>query len=69
MSDKIATVINGDKKITVNIGAKLSDTTEKTPHPCAGYGKCGKCKVIARGELSPLSDTEKKHLSKEEIQI
>lgn len=68
MSDKIATVINGDKKITLNIGAKLSDATEKTPHPCAGYGKCGKCKVIASGELSPLSDTEKKHLSNEEIE-
>ena len=68
MSDKIATVINGDKKITVNIGAKLSDATEKTPHPCAGYGKCGKCRVIARGELSPLSDTEKRHLSKKEAE-
>jgi uncharacterized 2Fe-2S/4Fe-4S cluster protein (DUF4445 family) len=34
--------------------------------PCAGQGKCGKCRVEARGELSPVTDAEKKHLSQEE---
>ncbi len=35
--------------------------------PCGGKGKCGKCKVIAKGELSPLSDREKQWLLPEEI--
>ncbi len=35
--------------------------------PCAGMGKCGKCKVEVHGELSPLTDAEKEHLSREEI--
>ena len=35
--------------------------------PCGGNGKCGKCKVIARGELSPLSAAEKKLLTEEEL--
>ncbi|MBO4548815.1 MAG: 2Fe-2S iron-sulfur cluster binding domain-containing protein, partial [Abditibacteriota bacterium] len=26
--------------------------------PCGGAGKCGKCRIIAKGALSPLSDTE-----------
>lgn len=34
--------------------------------PCAGHGRCGKCKVQAYGALSPLSGEEKKLLSAEE---
>ncbi len=30
--------------------------------PCAGRGTCGKCKVIAEGELAPLDPVELKHL-------
>jgi len=43
--------------------------TELLPHgellelPCGGQGKCRKCKIIARGELSPLSDDELRLLS------
>jgi len=37
--------------------------------PCGGHGKCGKCKVIARGELSPLSAEEKRMLTEEEIAL
>ena len=35
--------------------------------PCGGNGKCGKCKVFAEGELTPLSAAERKLLSEEEI--
>ncbi len=35
--------------------------------PCAGRGKCGKCKVEVHGGLSPLTDTERGKLSEEEI--
>lgn len=35
--------------------------------PCSGHGRCGKCRVCAHGALSPLSDTERAHLSPREI--
>lgn len=34
--------------------------------PCGGHGKCGKCKVIAKGDLSDPCETELRLLSKEE---
>lgn len=36
-------------------------------HPCGGRGTCGKCKVIARGALSPVSEEEHRHLTAEEL--
>ena len=35
--------------------------------PCNGRGTCGKCKVRVSGQLSDLTDTEKRHLSSSEI--
>ncbi len=35
--------------------------------PCAGAGRCGKCKVYAKGALSPLSEAEIEHLTEAEI--
>ena len=35
--------------------------------PCGGHGRCGKCRVVARGALSPLSEAERRLLSQEEI--
>lgn len=35
--------------------------------PCGGHGKCGKCKVRACGELSPLTETEKALLTENEL--
>nr|WP_304577750.1 ASKHA domain-containing protein [uncultured Acetatifactor sp.] len=35
--------------------------------PCGGHGRCGKCRVFARGALSPLSDAERRLLSQEDI--
>lgn len=34
---------------------------------CSGMGTCGKCKVKATGDLSPICETEKKFLSEKEI--
>lgn len=34
--------------------------------PCGGHGRCGKCRVIASGRLSPLSAEERGRLSEEE---
>ena len=36
--------------------------------PCGGHGRCGKCKVMVQGDVSALSDTERRILSKEEIE-
>jgi len=51
----------------VTSGTKISDliALEK---PCGGHGRCGKCKVIATGSLSPFSASEDKLLSDEEKQ-
>ncbi len=35
--------------------------------PCGGHGRCGKCRVHAQGALSPLSDAERRLLSREDI--
>ena len=35
--------------------------------PCGGKGVCGKCKVIAVGDLSHISNEEKESLTKEEL--
>lgn len=37
-------------------------------NPCSGRGTCGKCRVqVLSGELSPLTETERRLLSEEEI--
>lgn len=35
--------------------------------PCGGQGRCGKCRVLATGALSPLTSNETRRLSAEEI--
>lgn len=37
--------------------------------PCGGNGSCGKCKVIASGELSPMNEQEKELLNEKEIEL
>ena len=42
------------------ISALLQQHGFDAPHPCGGRGRCGKCTVRAEGNLSPLSEAEKK---------
>ncbi len=35
--------------------------------PCAGVGSCGKCKIVASGELTPFSNREEVFLSESDI--
>lgn len=35
--------------------------------PCAGHGRCGKCKIRASGELSPITGEERQLLSPDEL--
>ncbi|MCQ2399368.1 MAG: hypothetical protein MJ072_02555, partial [Clostridia bacterium] len=57
--------VNGEIK-TGNYGERLSSFLT-LPHPCGGHGKCGKCKVVAFGCLSPLTEEEKKLLTPTDI--
>ena len=67
----IAKIQNGGTQTTAEFSKEtlLSDFTEpfSVPMPCGGNHTCGKCKVRAEGALSPLTEAEKRRLTKEEI--
>lgn len=48
------------------VGTRISDVLSMEL-PCGGHGKCGKCKIKGAGALSPLTESEKKHLTEKEI--
>ena len=63
--------INGQAHIAprgVCLGSFLADHHEGIPMPCGGHGRCGKCRITVTGEVSPLTDAERRSLSDEEIQ-
>ncbi len=58
-----------DVPYTVPSGTRLGTLLareEKLGMPCGGQGRCGKCKVTARGALNPLTEREKRYLSRNE---
>jgi uncharacterized 2Fe-2S/4Fe-4S cluster protein (DUF4445 family) len=65
MIEQITIKINGIP-IQAQAGLSLSEIT-KGEQPCGGHGLCGKCKVIAKGELSPIAEQEKALLSKDQL--
>lgn len=65
MEKKINITLNG-KTASYPSGTLLSSITGGET-PCGGHGRCGKCKVIAKGALSPVTPTEREHLSEEEL--
>ena len=65
-SEFVNVTVNGEAH-TVKRGTRLSNLLN-IALPCGGHGKCGKCKVIATGELSPLTDSEKHALSDTELE-
>ena len=65
MNDFIKVTVNGAER-TVRAGSFLSEIVNGEK-PCGGHGKCGKCKVIARGELSEITDAERELLSEAEL--
>lgn len=60
-----AVAVNGET-VQAECGQRLASLLQME-FPCGGHGKCGKCKVIAEGNLSPMGDSERRHLSEEEI--
>ncbi len=65
MNTKIKVVINGSS-IFATAGSTLSEIISGE-RPCGGHGKCGKCRVLVRGNLSEPSEAELQVLSQDEI--
>ena len=65
MKEQITVTVNG-KQIISESGQALSEII-KGDQPCGGHGKCGKCKVIAKGSLSKPTESERKLLSFDEL--
>lgn len=65
MNDMIKIIVNGESRF-VPSGLTLSEITGGEA-PCGGHGKCGKCKVYARGNLSAPSEAELRHLTEDEL--
>ena len=61
----IKVTVNGKPRLAV-AGLTLSEITNGE-RPCGGHGKCGKCKVIAKGALSEITEAEKKLLTEDEL--
>ena len=66
MNDHKITVYLNKKALTAARGETLAAVIGMEA-PCGGHGKCGKCKVIATGALSPVSDAERAHLTEQEL--
>ena len=71
MEDKqVVICINGIEQ-NVTIGLYLSEILQEMKEfrmPCAGHGRCGKCKVWAKGELSEPNEKEQTYLTKQELE-
>lgn len=65
MSEKITVTVNGSP-VHATAGKTLSEIV-KGEKPCGGHGKCGKCRVKAKGHISEPGEAERKLLSGEEI--
>ena len=66
MNKQITVTVNGKPRLAV-AGITLSEIINGEK-PCGGHGKCGKCKVIAEGELSPLTEAELNLLPADELE-
>ncbi|MGU9538734.1 ASKHA domain-containing protein [Clostridium tepidum] len=67
------TFIKNKLEIEVEKGTKLIECIRKAglniETPCNGKGICGKCKVIARGNISPKTKEEEKFTEAEHIRL
>ena len=65
---QVVICINGIEQ-RVNQGVYLSEILQELKDfrmPCAGHGRCGKCKVLVQGILSEPKEQEQKYLTKKE---
>ncbi len=66
MSETVIKVTVNGRPVAATVGMTLSEIT-RGEKPCGGHGRCGKCRVVARGHLSPPSDGERRLLSEDEL--
>lgn len=66
MEKTTATLYLDGKAREVQVGDKLSHAISGEM-PCGGHGKCGKCRVIAHGALSPMCEAERVWLTTEDV--
>ena len=67
---QIVICINGIEQ-RVNQGVYLSEILQEMKDfrmPCAGHGRCGKCKVYAQGMVSEPKEQERNYLTKKELE-
>ncbi len=65
MKQQITVTLNG-RPLSADGGMTLSEII-RGEKPCGGHGRCGKCRVIAKGALSALTEAESALLSADEI--
>ena len=65
LKDLVTVTVDG-KAVSARSGELLSEIIAGEK-PCGGHGRCGKCRVIATGELSEISDAERRLLSDGEL--
>jgi len=66
MIKNVSVIYNG-KEYSVPCGTLLSQI-ESMEKPCGGHARCGKCKVRAEGNLSPVSENERGFLTASEAE-
>lgn len=64
---KKKTVIEYEDPVFLSIVVRDVGEDEDMGFFCGGAGVCGKCKIYAEGKLSPVTETEKSHLTEDEI--
>lgn len=66
METTTATLYLDGKARDVRVGERLSRAIGGEM-PCGGHGKCGKCRIIARGALSPMGEAERARLTEDDL--
>ena len=69
-NNQIVISVNGTEQ-RVGTGVFLHEILQEKKDfrmPCAGHGRCGKCKVFAKGVLSEPSEKERSYLTKQELE-
>lgn len=69
-SKQVVVLVNGIEK-NVPIGVYLHEILQEEKDfamPCAGHGRCGKCKVWVTGTLSEPNEKERTYLTKQELE-
>ena len=67
---QVLVLVNGTEK-KVPIGVYLHEMLQEVKDfsmPCAGHGRCGKCKVWVTGILSEPNEKERTYLTKQELE-